>query len=117
MLSDSLVQSLIQARRRLPQRTWQRLVESLANSDAGTPLETVIEPFLQISNKDVAWLLDNAFRFSTGIRRDQLPAVMSVIDSMVSTEQIPPEIIWSGPSNGLFPVRRIDQVLYDLINQ
>src|SRR5262249_13158399 len=25
------------------------------------------------------------------------------------------EFIWSGPANGRFPVRRIDQVLYDLI--
>jgi phosphatidylserine/phosphatidylglycerophosphate/cardiolipin synthase-like enzyme len=117
MLSDAFVQSLVQARRRLRKETWQRLVENLANSDATTPLEAVIEPLLQISNKDVGWLLGKAFRSSTAIRRDQLPAVMSVIDSLVSTERISPEIIWSGPSNGLFPVRRIDQVLYDLINE
>jgi len=28
-----------------------------------------------------------------------------------------PEIVWSGPATEIFPVRRIDQVLYDLVRE
>lgn len=35
---------------------------------------------------------------------------------MTSIKLVPNlEILWSGPASGLFPVRRFDQVLYDLI--
>ncbi len=40
---------------------------------------------------------------------------MVAVDYLVGDNSTLAEIIWTGPANGRFPVRRIDQVLYDLI--
>jgi cardiolipin synthase len=37
------------------------------------------------------------------------------VDYLMGDNSSLAEIIWTGPANGRFPVRRIDQVLYDLI--
>jgi phosphatidylserine/phosphatidylglycerophosphate/cardiolipin synthase-like enzyme len=42
---------------------------------------------------------------------------MVAVDYLVGNNSSLAEIIWTGPANGRFPVRRIDQVLYDLISQ
>ena len=41
---------------------------------------------------------------------------MTTVDCLAGDNAPLTEIIWTGPANGRFPVRRIDQVLYDLIS-
>jgi phosphatidylserine/phosphatidylglycerophosphate/cardiolipin synthase-like enzyme len=40
---------------------------------------------------------------------------MEAVDFLAQNNAALTEIVWTGPANGRFPMRRIDQVLYDLI--
>ena len=42
---------------------------------------------------------------------------MTAVDCLVGDNAPLTEIIWTGPANNRFPVRRIDQVLYDFISE
>jgi hypothetical protein len=42
-------------------------------------------------------------------------ASMLTVDHMDLEQTERTELMWTGPRNGRFPIRRIDQVLYDLI--
>lgn len=47
----------------------------------------------------------------------QVSAVLSSVDALFEADAHHMTPVWSGPANGVFPVRRFDQVLYDLIAQ
>jgi phosphatidylserine/phosphatidylglycerophosphate/cardiolipin synthase-like enzyme len=42
---------------------------------------------------------------------------MAAVDALAGGASPSTEIIWTGPGNNRFPVRRIDQVLYDLVSK
>jgi cardiolipin synthase A/B len=42
---------------------------------------------------------------------------MVAVDCLVDDNAEMTEIIWTGPANARFPVRRIDRVLYDLVSK
>jgi phosphatidylserine/phosphatidylglycerophosphate/cardiolipin synthase-like enzyme len=48
--------------------------------------------------------------------RGEIGVAMTTVDCLAGDNAPLTEIIWTGPANGRFPVRRIDQVLYDLIS-
>jgi cardiolipin synthase A/B len=117
MFNESFVDALVRARLRLPRETWRRTIERLCEADGTGSVDQLIQTLAAISNHDIAWLLGRTFQENSNLSWSQIGAAMSVVDTLVKEEVGPSEIIWSGPPNGVFPVRRIDQVLYDLINQ
>lgn len=117
MFSESFIDALVRARRRLPQETWRTTIERLSEADGTGSVDQLIQTLTAISNQDIAWLLGRTFQGNSNLSWSQIAAAMSVVDGLVKEEICPSEIIWSGPPNGLFPVRRIDQVLYDLVNR
>jgi phosphatidylserine/phosphatidylglycerophosphate/cardiolipin synthase-like enzyme len=115
MLPPDLVAAMVEARRRLTRESWQRLAGQL-QATAGSP-DSASVPGLMVwlPNPDAAWILAEAFHRHPGVRWNEIAAAMSVVDCLADSAGAPTDIIWSGPANGRFPIRRIDQVLYDLI--
>ena len=116
MVSREVIAALAEARRSLPRETWQQLVAEFAGApDRPTPA-TIRQATANLHNRDAAWMLSEAFEQGTTVRWSDLAAAMSAVDYFVGDGGDLTEIIWTGPANGRFPVRRIDQVLYDLIS-
>ena len=116
MVSREIIAALTEARRALPSATWQQLIAELTGAlDRPTPA-TIRQATANLHNRDAAWMLSEAFEQGTTVRWSDLAAAMSAVDYFVGDGADLTEIIWTGPANGRFPVRRIDQVLYDLIS-
>src|SRR6266446_2039020 len=116
MVSTELVAALTEARRRMPRASWQELTAQLAGSCTALDPASIRQATGNLVNRDAAWLLSEAFAKSTGAMWSEIAAAMFAVDFLVGDNSPLTEIIWTGPANGRFPVRRIDQVLYDLIS-
>ena len=114
MVSPALVSALSEARRRVPREAWRHLSAHLGDTKASPDFDTIREAIAGIVNRDAAWLLSEAFRECANLTWVEIAAAMVTIDCL-QAEGVPAEIIWTGPTNNRFPVRRIDQVLYDLV--
>ena len=116
MIDDAFIQVLLNARRRLPQETWQALTERLCHIDPDCTADVLATVFAGIGNRDIAWSLHQACQKHVQVTPLEVAAAMSTADLAIRTDLSHAEIIWSGPESGVFPIRRIDQVLYDLVN-
>ena len=67
-------------------------------------------------NRDAAWILSETFLEAADATWSEIAAAMVAVGHLVGDSRPLTEIIWTGPANSRFPVRRIDQVLYDLIS-
>lgn len=114
MVQKQSILLLVQAWQMLPRTTWQRLCDNLQGMPADSSEHQFQEALSTVSNADALWLLKKFYAASGDITPQQLSLMLQTIDAF--PDQYPDlEILWSGPSNGLFPVRRFDQVLYDLV--
>jgi cardiolipin synthase A/B len=94
---------------------WGNLIERVSKFEARPTSESISKSTDGLNNPDLAWSLAQAFREAQGTDWREIAGAMMVIDQLVGGKKPFTEFIWSGPPNGRFPVRRIDQVLYDLI--
>lgn len=117
MLSRELVASLTQARRQIPGPIWQQLAAQLDGSDVGPNVASIQQATGGLLNRNAAWILSEAFEKSFNAKWSEIAAAMIAVDCLVGDNAPLTEIIWTGPANNRFPVRRTDQVLYDLISQ
>src|SRR5262245_26182155 len=117
MVSRELVAALSDARRRVPDETWQQVAAQLAGWDAKPTSASIPLATARLLNRDAAWILSEAFQRSTDARWSEIAAAMIAVDTLVGDDTPVTEIIWTGPANTRFPVRRIDQVLYDLVSK
>src|SRR6266851_4587072 len=117
MVSRELVAATTDARHRMPADTWQQLATQLAGWE-GKPNRVSIRQAIEgLLNQDAAWILSKAFERNTDARWSEIAAAMTAVDCLVGDNAPLTEIIWTGPANTRFPVRRIDQVLYDLVSK
>ena len=117
MLASELVTALAQARRQIPRAIWQQLAARLAKSDSSPNTASILQATADLLNRNAAWLLSEAFEKSLNARWCEIAAAMIAVDCLVGDSTPLTEIIWTGPANNRFPVRRTDQVLYDLVSQ
>lgn len=115
MLSSRTMVALGSARRHCPADVWKLLVELLSVSDSYPTRESIAHATVGVANPHTAWLLTEAFLSAKDIKCSQIAGAMAAIDYLVGSNDAMADFIWTGPGNGRFPVRRIDQVLYDLI--
>jgi cardiolipin synthase A/B len=117
MVTKELIAALTEARRRLPSDAWHRLARELTNFQSNPDIETIERAASGIANPDAAWILKEAFRESANCTEwNEIAATMMSVDYFVGDGAESVEVIWTGPSNNRFPMRRIDQALYDLIS-
>lgn len=117
MLSRELVAALTQARRQILGHEWQQLAAQLAGSDSSPDATSIQKATLSLHNRNAAWILSEAFEKTINARWSEIAAAMTAVDYLIGENKPLTEIIWTGPANNRFPVRRTDQVLYDLISQ
>ncbi len=116
MVSKELVAALSDARRRIPGDVWRQLSVRLA-ACAGSPEPISVQNATgSLLNRDAAWILSTAFQEYAAATWAEIAAIMVAVDCLVGDSKPLTEIIWTGPANSRFPVRRVDQVLYDLIS-
>lgn len=115
MLAPELIAAMVEARRRLARGEWQSLASQLRAATGGPDSASIHRFTSPLPNPDAAWTLSEAFRRHPDARWNEIAAAMSAVDYLADNAAPKPDIIWTGPANGRFPVRRIDQVLYDLI--
>lgn len=116
-LLPEFIEKLRAIRERIPSEVWRALAGAYrAASDE--PSETVIS-YLAASrlNPDQAWALRQALKDYSFSSWGEIATAFEVIDVWVSSSPRFFDIVWTGPANGKFPIRRIDQVLYDLITK
>ncbi len=116
MVSPEHVAALAEARRRMPRQVWQQLATRLGESGIPLSPSSIRQATADLLNRDAAWILSEAFETSTKAECSEIAAAMVAVDYLIGSATSATELIWTGPANGRFPVRRVDQVLYDLIS-
>ena len=116
MISRELVAALTDARRRVPRDIWQQLAARVAGSESNPDPASIRQATTDLHNRDAAWILSEALEKCANAKWSEIAAAMTAVDCLVGDSAPLTEIIWTGPANNRFPVRRIDQVLYDLIS-
>lgn len=115
MLPRQLVAALIEARRQMPGEAWQSVTEQLTPFPANPDPSSIRQATAGLVNRDAAWILDEAFRQNCQVKWAEIAVAMGAVDCFVDAGTPLLELIWTGPPNKRFPVRRLDQVLYDLV--
>ena len=115
MLSEDVIKQLTESRRRIPSDVWKKIILEFSQNENPTP-ESIAATLKVLTNQDALWILNNALKGVRGIGFGQVVGAMTAIDQAVGSSESAVDFIWTGPANGRFPVRRIDQVLYDLIS-
>ena len=115
MISRDYIQSITKARRMLPKTAWQNILNKITSLSSQTDEISIDQVLSGLSNTDAAWLLRKAFEDKGDLTWQQVTAVLATVEVIYGSPKDDLEILWSGPANGLFPVRRFDQVLYDLV--
>jgi cardiolipin synthase len=115
MIDQHLVNALKEARRHISESTWELLSEAMLTMDDLPAAQVIGFVRTQIPNAEAAWFMSVALESWPHQRWSMVGSAMMTVDHLVGHDGEFMEYIWSGPSNGRFPVRRIDQVLYDLI--
>jgi cardiolipin synthase len=117
MVSRELVAALTEARHRMATEAWQTLITELGATEGFPTAESIGAATASILNRDAACILSEVFGKHKSTPWLEIAAAMSTVDSLVGGKKPLAELIWTGPANNRFPVRRIDQVLYDLISE
>ena len=115
MLSSKTVSALTEARRHCTTDVWKQLVERISIFEDYPTHELIAQATTGVANPHTAWLLSEAFLSAMDTKWSQIAGAMFAIDHFLGQNSLVADFIWTGPANGRFPVRRIDQVLYDLV--
>jgi cardiolipin synthase len=115
MLSAKVIAALAEARGHCTSELWGKLIERTALLDTCPDPHSISKATEGLNNPDLAWSLSEAFSLAKQTSWREIAGAMVVIDHLVGGRKPLADFMWSGPANGRFPVRRIDQVLYDLI--
>ena len=115
MLSRDLVIALSRARSAIPTNVWRELTAEMARESESDVCASALTLLTGRLAPDAAWVLTKAWRESDGLTCRDVAVAMTTVDCLAPAGAPLTEIVWSGPPNGRFPVRRIDQMLYDMI--
>ena len=117
MITSELVQALLFAHRRISSDAWRQLASKIATMPSSPNAISIRDTTAGQQNRDAAWLLAEAFRKNTTAPWSAIAAAMMTVDALAGDSTPLAELIWTGPANHRFPVRRLDQVLYDLVSK
>ena len=116
MVPTELVAALTIARRNLTQAAWQQVAGHLATVDYRPTSDSIQAVTAGLVNRDAAWMLTQAFQGAKQVAWPEIAAAMVAVDYACGDGQSITEVLWTGPADERFPLRRIDQKLYDLIS-
>lgn len=114
-MNPEVISALIYARRRMTKAMWQSAALRFFELPTCPNAVEVEHALALVTNPDGAWALRAAVTLDVELSGTAIGAAMFTIDRVDAGEVPQTELIWTGPGNSRFPIRRIDQVLYDLI--
>jgi phosphatidylserine/phosphatidylglycerophosphate/cardiolipin synthase-like enzyme len=115
MVTSELVLSLKEARARTTRDAWLYVSSQLEDLKETVPSsETVRQVISSKLPAEVGWSISKAIG-RCPVDSNQLAAAFMTVDALFDGNAPQNQVIWTGPSHGHFPVRRLDQYLYDLI--
>jgi cardiolipin synthase len=115
-MSPEFIQKLRAVRKGVTQKHWLFLAERF-RMESGPPTSSTAADLAQIAfPPNASWALRQAFKEEGVSSWTELATAFEVVDAWVVSSPTAIDIVWTGPANGTFPIRRIDQVLYDLIS-
>ena len=117
MIAKAFISAVKDARQHFTADQWLKLIAAVENRSGHRGDLAAAELLPDVYNNDALWLLNKAFKLRDDCSWAQVSAVLSSVDALFESDAPYVTPVWSGPSNGVFPVRRFDQVLYDLIAQ
>lgn len=115
MVSREVVAALKSARAKMSVAAWQQVADQISRSDGSPTPESIRQVTESIVSRDAAWVLTEGLARCRHATWGEIATAMTAVDVLAGDGSPSTEIIWTGPPNDRFPVRRIDQVLYDLI--
>jgi hypothetical protein len=107
MMSPEFIQALSAARRRMTQNDWRQLTGTLAAMDASPNATSIRLVTIGLLSQDAAWILSEALNKHVNGKWSEIAVAMTAVDCLTGKSLALSEIIWSGPGNSRFPVRRI----------
>ncbi len=116
MVSREFIQAMAEARQRFTADQWSCIVRGIA-SRGDVQDEVDVNTLLpDVFSGDAMWLLARGLRLRGTSSWTEVTGVLAAVDVCGESAGTRVTPVWTGPANGLFPVRRFDQVLYDLIS-
>lgn len=115
MLSTNVISKLAEARGHCTAELWGKLIERVSQLETRPAPDSISKSTEGLNNPDLAWSLSQAFSLAKETAWREIAGAMLVIDQLVGGKRPFADFVWSGPDHGRFPVRRMDQVLYDLV--
>jgi phosphatidylserine/phosphatidylglycerophosphate/cardiolipin synthase-like enzyme len=117
MIAKTFISAVKDARQHFTTDQWLKLIAAIENRSGHKGDLAAAELLPDVYNNDALWLLNKALKLRDDCSWAQVSAILSSVDALFEADAPHVTPVWSGPSNGFFPVRRFDQVLYDLIAQ
>lgn len=121
---SSVLREIYQVVGLLPSSALSSLVETLSSINAtytDTLASNILQPFSNIRFRRAiddllkAWRDDSSINWSS---RELAAAIISAANTATILQQeLAADLVWTGPSSSVIPIRRTDQVLLQLINE
>src|SRR5437870_6006585 len=118
MPTKKFIETALAIRREAPSGFWRTLCEALTASPASDTESQISLKLPPSFNSDLSFLINSLLaEHDKGLTWRELGLCLESIGDTSErvTNEGTSEIVWSGPATEAIPVRRIDQVLYDLI--
>jgi hypothetical protein len=115
MVREQFVSALMDVRKRFPKEHWLRLVNEIRKHPETADPPDIASLVPDVLTGDGVWLLNRALGLRGSCSWQEVAGAMAAVDLMADAQGHSVTPVWTGPANGVFPVRRFDQVLYDLV--
>lgn len=115
-MKPEFIQKLREVRKGVPQEIWLFMAEKFRLESAPATASAAADLAQIAFAPNASWALRQAFKEEGVSSWNDLATAFEVVDTWVASSPMAIDIVWTGPANGTFPIRRIDQVLYDLLS-
>lgn len=116
-LTPEVIEKLRCIRERATREPWLELACQFRKASIPHTGNAAAELSKAFLSPDQAWALRQALKESEVSSWGEIATAFEVVDAWVVSSPRLVDIVWSGPANGTFPIRRIDQVIYDLLSK
>lgn len=118
-LADGFIAAAVELWQRAPRNVFQSICATLEAADSEEPDSAVLGRLQFVRSASLQQALQEVVSRRGSLTWTQVALSLRTIEqsSVRITGGQELEVIWTGPPNEVFPVRRTDQVLYDLLLQ
>lgn len=115
MISRESIDELLLAKNYFSTEQWLGLAEKLVQLHGEDHIVDIHSMCSGAIDSNGLWLFNQCLKKRDSCSWREIAAAMVTIEVLADKLPDRAEVVWTGPENGSFPVRRFEQVLYDLI--